>query len=78
MSRIPVETTQFITASKGEMIMKLKYLIPVIAIVSVGIMVVWGTLANSYQHSWLAVFAGGIAIAVVSIINKSKNDKGDD
>ena len=78
MSRIPAETTQFITASKGEMIMKLKYLIPVIAIVSVGIMVVWGILANSFQYSWLAVFAGGIAIAVVSIINKSKNDKGDD
>lgn len=58
--------------------MKLKYLIPVIAIISIGITVVWGTLANSYQHSWLAIFAGGIAIAVVSIINKSKNDKGDD
>lgn len=57
--------------------MKLKYLIPVIAIISIGIMVVWGILANSYQHSWLAAFAGGIAIVVVSIINKSKNDKGD-
>lgn len=58
--------------------MKPKYLIPIIAIISVGIMVVWGILAKSFQYSWLAVFIGGIAIAVVSIINKSKNDKGDD
>ena len=58
--------------------MKLKYLIPVIAIISIGIMVVWGTLANSYQHSWLAVFAGGIAIVIVSILIKSKEDKGGD
>ena len=78
MSRIPVETTQFIAASKGGIIMKPKYLIPIIAIISVGIMVVWGILAKSFQYSWLAVFIGGIAIAVVSIINKSKNDKGDD
>ncbi len=55
--------------------MKLKVLIPIIAIVSVGVMIVWGTLAGSYQHSWLACFVGGIAIAVVSIIAGSKNDK---
>ena len=58
--------------------MKLKYLIPVIAIISIGIMVVWGTLANSWQYSWLAVFAGGIAIVIVSILIKSKEDKGGD
>ena len=52
--------------------MNLKVLIPIIAIVS---MIVWGTLAGSYQHSWLACFVGGIAIAVVSIIAGSKNDK---
>lgn len=55
--------------------MKLKVLIPIIAIISVGVMIVWGTLAGSYQHSWLACFVGGIAIAVVSIIAGSKNDK---
>lgn len=55
--------------------MKLKVLIPIIAIVSVGVMIVWGTLAGSYQHSWLACFVGGIAIAIVSIIAGSKNDK---
>ena len=78
MSRIPRETTPFITVSKGGIIMKQKFLIPIIAIISVGIMVVWGILAKSFRYSWLAVFIGGIAIAVVSIINKSKNDKGDD
>ena len=57
--------------------MKQKFLIPIIAIISVGIMVVWGTIANSYQYSWLAVFVGGIAIVIVSFLTKSKNDKGD-
>ena len=58
--------------------MKQKFLIPIIAIISVGIMVVWGTIANSYQYSWLAVFVGGIAITIVSILIKSKEDKGGD
>lgn len=58
--------------------MKLKYLIPIIAIVSGAVMVIWGTLANSWQYSWLAVFAGGIAIVIVSILIKSKEDKGGD
>ena len=58
--------------------MKQKFLIPIIAIISVGIMVVWGTIANSYQYSWLAVFVGGIAITIVSILIKSKEDKGED
>lgn len=54
--------------------MNLKVLIPIIAIVSVGVMIVWGTLAGSYQYSWLACFVGGITIAVVSIIAGSKNE----
>ena len=58
--------------------MKQKFLIPIIAIISVGIMVVWGTIANSYQYSWLAVFVGGIAITIVSILIKSKENKGGD
>ena len=58
--------------------MKQKFLIPIIAIISVAAMVVWGTIANSYQYSWLAVFVGGIAITIVSILIKSKEDKGDD
>ena len=58
--------------------MNSKMLIPIIAIISVAAMVVWGTIANSYQYSWLAVFAGGIAIVIVSFLTKSKNGKGDD
>ena len=47
-----------------------KKLIPVISIVSVGVMAVCGTLANDWSKSWLAVFVGGIAIAVLSVLNK--------
>jgi len=54
----------------GETMMNNKKLIPAISIISVGIMVVWGTLANDWSKSWIAVFAGGIAIAVLSILNK--------
>lgn len=50
--------------------MDTKKLIPVISIVSVGVMVVWGMLANDWSKSWLAVFAGGIIIAVISSLNK--------
>ena len=59
--------------------MDLKKYIPVIAILSVLIMVAWVTLAGSYEHSWLAVFAGGCLIAVISILNKgkSRNDQQD-
>ena len=52
--------------------MDTKKLIPVISIVSVGVMVLWGTLANDWSQSWLAVFAGGIAITVLSMLNKDK------
>ena len=47
-----------------------KKLIPAISIISVGIMVVWGMLANDWSKSWIAVVAGGIAIAVLSILNR--------
>jgi len=58
--------------TEKEDIMDTKKLIPIISIVSVLIMFVWGYLAGSFEHSWLAVFAGGIAIAVLSIVNKNK------
>ena len=47
-----------------------KKLIPAISMVSVGVMVVWGLLANDWSKSWIAVMIGGIAIAVLSIVNK--------
>ena len=48
-----------------------KKLIPVISIVSVGVMVIWGLLAKDWSKSWIAVMVGGIAIAVLSILNKN-------
>ena len=55
--------------------MKRKKLIPIIAMVSVLVMFLWSAVAGSWEHSWLAVFAGGIAIAGISILEK---DDGDD
>ena len=55
--------------------MDLKKIIPVICILSGVAMVVWGTLEGTYAHSWLAVFAGGALIAVLSILYKDKDKK---
>lgn len=52
--------------------MDTKKLIPVISILSVGVMVVWGLLANDWLKSWIAVFVGGIIIACLSIIGKKQ------
>lgn len=52
--------------------MNLKALIPIIAMVSVAVMVVWGVLGNAWNISWIAVFIGGIAMAIVSVINGAK------
>ena len=55
--------------------MDLKKLNKIIPIVSVAVMVIWGTLAKDWSKSWLAVFAGGIIIAAISIFNKDKGGK---
>ena len=55
--------------------MNRKTLNTIIPIVSVGVMVVWGTLAKSYDKSWLAVFVGGILMTVINVIGKNKGDK---
>ncbi len=55
--------------------MKAKTLIPIIAMVSVLVMFAWSYLAGSWEHSWLAVFAGGIAITAVSLIEHSKKEE---
>lgn len=53
--------------------MDLKKLNAIIPIVSVGVMVVWGTVTNDWSKSWLAVFVGGILMTVLNIMGK-KND----
>lgn len=55
--------------------MNAKKLIPVICMISVLVMLVWGYLAHSFKHSWLAVFAGGIIVAAISILSRDKEDK---
>ena len=59
--------------------MKLKVLIPIIAMVSAAVMVIWGTLGKAWNVSWIAVFVGGIAMAIISVIagaqEKEKKEK---
>jgi uncharacterized membrane protein YjjP (DUF1212 family) len=49
-----------------------KKLVPVISMISVAVMIIWGLLANDWSKSWIAVFIGGIIIAILSIVNKQK------
>ena len=55
--------------------MNLKMWIPIVAIVSVAVMVIWGFVANSWQYCWLSVFAGGIVMAILSIVNANMKTK---
>ena len=55
--------------------MDLKKLNVIIPIASVGVMIIWGTLANDWSKSWLAVFVGGIIMAIINVLgNKDKKD----
>jgi hypothetical protein len=56
--------------------MNLKKLNAIIPIVSVGVMIVWGILAKDWSKSWLAVFVGGILMAVLNIMGRNKDDGG--
>ena len=58
--------------------MDTKKLIPIVAMVSVLIMFLWGYLVpDGWSKSWLAVFAGGIIITAISIMNNDKGKKGE-
>ena len=46
----------------------------IIAMVSVLVMLIWGYVEGSFEHSWLAVMAGGICMAAISMIRKDKRD----
>ena len=56
---------------------KKSIIIVAIAMVSVFAMIVWATIAGSYQHAWLACMAGGIAITIVSMVGV-KDESNDD
>lgn len=55
--------------------METRRLIPLIAMFSVLVMFIWSYATGSWQYSWLAVFAGGIAMAAVSYFGKKNKDK---
>ena len=56
--------------------MDTKKLIPIVAMVSVLIMFLWGYLVpDGWSKNWLAVFAGGIIITAISIMNNDKGKK---
>lgn len=52
--------------------MNWKTLCSIISGASVVVMLIWGFIAGSFEHSWLAVFAGGIAVGIISSANKQK------
>jgi hypothetical protein len=72
-----VQVIDYVVEGSKSMNDKKKAIIIVaIAMVSVFAMIVWGTIAGTYHHAWLACMAGGIAIAIVAMIGGS--DKSDD
>jgi len=54
--------------------MDLRKMIPVIAMIGVFVMLVWGYF-DSFQYSWLAVVAAGIVIVAISIYEKDRQGK---
>ena len=57
--------------------MDIKKIIPIISIVSVVVMMIWGFAAGDWSHSWLAVFVGGCIIAILSIVKGKDAEKKD-
>ncbi len=55
--------------------MDIKKIIPIICMLSVGVMVVWGLLANDWSKSWIAVVIGGIIVACLSVWNGMSKNK---
>ena len=53
--------------------MDYKKLCSIIPILSVGVMIVWGFLANDWSKSWIAVVVGGILTAICSVMAKGGN-----
>lgn len=57
--------------------MNIKILYPIIAIVSVMVMVIWGMLGNAWNISWISVFVGGCLMGILGVIigAQEKNNK---
>jgi len=54
--------------------MDFKKLCSIIPILSVGVMVVWGLLANDWSKSWIPVVIGGVLTAICGILAKNNNN----
>ncbi len=54
---------------------KTNTLCTIISMVSVLVMFIWGYLADSFDHCWLAVMAGGIIVISIRMIRKDKEEK---
>ena len=57
--------------------MDMKKWAPIISMISVAVMVIWGMFlqqAGGWRKSWIAVFIGGIIIAILSVLSKNKKD----
>ena len=63
------------TVSEEVVFMDIKKIIPIICMLSVGVMVVWGLLANDWSKSWIAVVIGGIIVACLSVWNGMNKNK---
>ena len=47
-------------------------LIPVVAMIGVVAMLIWGFIEGTFAHSWIAIMIAGIVIVAISIIEKDK------
>ncbi len=52
----------------------MRKMIPVVAMIGVLVMLIWGYL-DSFKYSWLAILAAGIVIVAISIYEKDRQDK---
>ena len=56
--------------AEGGSTMDKKKLIPIVSMISVLIMFIWSFIEGSWNHSWLAVMAGGIVIVAIGMMGK--------
>ena len=54
---------------------KTNTLCAIISMVSVLVMFIWGYIAGTFEHSWLAVMIGGVISASIKMIRKDKEEK---
>lgn len=54
--------------------MDMRKMIPVVAMIGVLVMLIWGYL-DSFKYSWLAIMVAGIVIVAISIYEKDRQDK---